>query len=106
MKIDLLLNDLEKRLTIFKTETDVQNWLRKNNLTLGITNYKQVISYGNNYIKKSAEEIIKDIELDLLLNVIDVKTSSNYAENFGAGELFVGGVTGLGLAAGLCVLIP
>lgn len=106
MKIDLLLNDLEKRLTIFKTEEDVKTWLNKNNLTPNITNYKQILSVGNDFIKKSAEEIIKDIELDLLLNKIDVKTNSKYGENFGVEEIAMSGVMGLGIAAGLCVMFP
>ena len=106
MNLTLFLNDLEKTLTIFKTETEVQQWLFKNNLTPNVTNYKKILSHGHEYIKKNVEEIIKDLEIELLLNDINSKTGSNYAENFGVGEIVYGGYIGLSLAAGLCVLFP
>jgi hypothetical protein len=106
MKIDVLLNDLEKKLNIFKTESDVNSWLTKNNLSVSITTYKNVITRGNDYIKKSVDEVVKDIEMDLFLNEIDVQQTSSYIENLGVNEMVTCGSIGIGAAAGLCVMFP
>jgi hypothetical protein len=82
------------------------SWLSKNNLSVNFSNYNNIISLGNDYIKRKTQESIQDIELELLLNDINSKLNVNSTDNLGIQELAFGSFMGVGLAAGLCVMFP
>lgn len=105
MKFDLFLNDLENRLTVFKTESEVDRWLSKKYDAITIFNYKNAISLGNDYIKQNCKEKLKEIELDLMINNVNSQVSLSSEENLGE-EVLAGGLSGLGIAAGICTFFP
>ena len=72
MKFDLFLNDLENRLTVFKTELDVQTWMTRNGLKVTVSTYQAIIDAGEKHIKESIDKTIKDIEMDVLLHKINL----------------------------------
>lgn len=103
MKFDLFLNDLENRLTVFKTELDVQTWMTRNGLKVTVSTYQAIINAGEKHIKESIDKTIKDIEMDVLLHKINLISN---LKSFGMNEddKFMIGFLGIGGAIGFCLI--
>ena len=105
MKLDLFFRDMDNKFTVFKTEAEVDAWLTTQYSLITTSNYKEAISLGNDYIKQKIQELLEDIELELILYNINSQVNLSSVENLGE-EVITGGLSGLGIAAGICTFFP
>lgn len=103
MKFDLFLNNLENRLTVFKTESDVQTWMTKNGFNVTVSTYQEIIRNGEKYIRESIDKTVKDIEMDVLLHKINV-VSNLKLFGINVDDKFMLGFLGISGAIGFCLI--